>query len=191
MPPIGKVIEKTKIVNPSKEYKNTFTYIDISAVSENKEIKARVLSIGEAPSRARKLVKSGDTIFATTRPYLRNIRLIPRVLHGAIASTGFCVIRPLKEIADSKYIYYFVSSDYFVEKVLPFQKGATYPAVSDSAIYNQTIPLPPLAEQKKIVARIDAMTQKVRELQALQAETAADLVTLKQSILHKAFQGKL
>ena len=53
------------------------------------------------------------------------------------------------------------------------------------------IPLPPLTEQKKIVERMDALTQKVRELQKLQSETAINLTVLKQSILHQAFQGEL
>ena len=53
------------------------------------------------------------------------------------------------------------------------------------------VPVPPLAEQRKIVAQLDALTQKVRQLQTLQSGNAADLSTLKQSILHQAFQGEL
>jgi len=48
----------------------------------------------KAPSRARKIIKSGDIVFATTRPYLKNIAVVPLVLDNQICSTGFCVLRP-------------------------------------------------------------------------------------------------
>jgi len=49
------------------------------------------------------------------------------------------------------------------------------------------IPIPPLAEQKKIVARLDALSAKIQKLQEYQKSTQSDLVKLEQSILHKAF----
>jgi len=52
---------------------------------------------------------------------------------------------------------------------------------------NLDIPLPPISEQKKIVAYLDALSQKYQELQKLQEETAADIFTLKQSVLTQAF----
>jgi type I restriction enzyme, S subunit len=53
------------------------------------------------------------------------------------------------------------------------------------------VPVPSLAEQKKIVKQLDRLTQKVRELHSLQIKTVADLEMLKKSIIHKAFQGEL
>ena len=51
--------------------------------------------------------------------------------------------------------------------------------------------LPPILEQKKIVARLDALSAKAHELQTLQSQTAQNLKELKQSILHKSFKGQL
>ena len=53
------------------------------------------------------------------------------------------------------------------------------------------IPLPSLLEQKKIVARLDELSEKIHQLQEHQKSTQADLENLEQSILHKAFQGEL
>ena len=53
------------------------------------------------------------------------------------------------------------------------------------------IPIPPLVEQKKIVARLDSLSGKVGKLKKLQSETATDLDALQKSILHQAFEGKL
>ena len=49
------------------------------------------------------------------------------------------------------------------------------------------IPLPPLTEQKKIVVRLDSLSEKIKKLQEYQKSTAVDLVALEQSILHEAF----
>jgi type I restriction enzyme S subunit len=88
-------------------------------------------------------------------------------------------------------LYHFASSDYFIEKVLLFQKGATYPAVSDSVIYEQAILIPPLPEQKSIVTRLDELSAKLRELRELQTGQLADLKKLEKAYLREAFRGEL
>lgn len=88
-----------------------------------------------------------------------------------------------------KYLYYFLRK--MEKEIASWGTGSTFAAISKKHLENIIIPLPPLPEQKKIVARMDALTQKVRQLQKLQSETATNLTALKQSILHKAFLGKL
>ena len=53
------------------------------------------------------------------------------------------------------------------------------------------IPVPPLPEQRRIVAELDALQAEVDALKRLQAETAAELNALLPSILDKAFKGEL
>ena len=53
------------------------------------------------------------------------------------------------------------------------------------------IPLPPLAEQKEIVKKLDALAEKVRTLVTLKSAQVADLKALKQSILHQALSGNI
>lgn len=53
------------------------------------------------------------------------------------------------------------------------------------------IPLPPLAEQKKIVARLDSLSEKIEKIKNLQSQTAADFKTLEQSVLSKAFSDNI
>jgi type I restriction enzyme S subunit len=60
-----------------------------------------------------------------------------------------------------------------------------------SFVKSLKIPLPSLAEQKKIVVYLDSLSEKVRELQKFQDETGKNLVDLKQSILQKSFSGEL
>ncbi|MHC5823566.1 MAG: hypothetical protein ACYT04_48955 [Nostoc sp.] len=69
----------TERINPNKHFpENTFKYVDIGCVDNHlgKIIKTQTLLGQQAPSRARKLIKADDIIFATTRPYLRNIAIV-------------------------------------------------------------------------------------------------------------------
>lgn len=138
--------------NPLTEPRKTIRYVDVSAVSrETLEISSAVKIPGAtAPSRARKIVESGDTIFATIRPGLKRVAQVPALLHGEIASTAFCVVRPNRDVVDPDFLYFAMSNDDFIEEVASFETGASYPAVRDSDILDREILLPPLPDQRQI-----------------------------------------
>lgn len=54
-----------------------------------------------------------------------------------------------------KYLFHFLFSDEFSAAMESLQKGASYPAVTDGEVRDQSIPIPPLEEQKRIVAILD------------------------------------
>jgi len=181
------------LVNPRKEIpKSYFTYVDISSVSNGTfEIKEPKRILGEqAPTRARKRIQKGDIILATTRPYLRSIALISEAFDGAICSTGFCVLRPTEKVL-SEWLFYCVISDDFINQLIPLMRGANYPAVTDNDVLSMSIPLPPLPEQRRIVARINEMMARVDEIRKLREEIMRKERLLSNSILTKAFSGEL
>jgi type I restriction enzyme S subunit len=55
----------------------------------------------------------------------------------------------------------------------------------------QPTPLPPLSEQRRIVERLEALQEKLRALEAAQAQTDETLKRLEQAVLEKAFRGEL
>jgi type I restriction enzyme S subunit len=63
--------------------------------------------------------------------------------------------------------------------------------VSLGRLRNASLPVPPLAEQRRLVAYLDGLAGQVAALARLQSETAAELDALLPSILDKAFKGKL
>ncbi|HQU37510.1 MAG TPA: restriction endonuclease subunit S, partial [Anaerolineales bacterium] len=153
---LGDVLQKTETVNPTQKPNEEFLYVDVSSVNnQNYSIENTTLLKGkDAPSRARKLIKAGDVIFATVRPTLKRIAIIPEEYDGQVCSTGYFVLRA-KEFISNKYIFYFLQSGDFMGKMEKLQKGASYPAVTDNEVRAQEIPLPPLPEQKRIVSLLD------------------------------------
>ena len=177
---IGEVVERSQTWNPSRSSADeVFQYIDLSAVDQDAKLitGAREVSCGEAPSRARQLIVSGDILVSTVRPNLNGVARVPEQLDGATASTGFCVLRANKTKANGAYLFHWVKSPAFVSDMVSKATGASYPAVSDRIIFDSQIPLPPLPEQKRIAAILDAADA----LRAKRREALAQLDALLQS----------
>ncbi|MGF6398329.1 type I restriction enzyme S subunit [Pseudomonas frederiksbergensis] len=161
-----------------------FTYIDLSAVDQRRKkiVGARELFCKDAPSRARQLVNSGDVLVATVRPNLNSVASVPSVLSGATVSTGFCVLRPLSGVLDSRYLFHWVKTKVFVDNMVRQASGASYPAVSDRIILNSEIPFTDLSEQKRISSVLDQAEllrvkchEAIEGLEALIQSTFIDL----------------
>src|SRR3989344_5999566 len=187
---LGEICEKVSNIKWGNDTNKDFKYIDLTSVSredfsiaETKENNSK-----NAPSRAKKVVKANDVIFGTTRPTLMRVTVIPEEFNNHICSTGFAVLRAKKERVLSQFIYYFIRSERFMNRMGSVQTGASYPAVSDTKVLETKIPLPPVEKQKKIVARLDSLSEKIKTLREYQKSTASDFTSLEQSILSKSFQ---
>lgn len=158
-------------------------YVDISSVTYPFGItKIDQMSFSDAPSRARRLVKNGDTIVSTVRTYLKAIAPIEDLEQRLIVSTGFAVIRPRDLLPG--YLSRLLLSHYFLERIASVSVGVSYPAVNPSDIGNIVAPKPPLAEQFTIAAyldretaRIDALIQKKERMIELLKEKRVALIT--------------
>ena len=191
--PLGDVCESaTGQRNPGKEPEKTFIYVDISSVdNDQKRIvePKRLLGI-DAPSRARKVIRQGDVIISTTRPNLNAVALVPGELDNQICSTGFCVLRPVSSLIDSAFLFGFVRTEAFVSSLSDLVKGALYPAVTDRQVLTQLIPLPPLPEQRRIVAALEerlATVERARQAARAQLDAARALPA---AYLRAVFEGE-
>lgn len=190
---IWKLLEKTSNWNPKIIWDDFFEYIDISAI-DNKDyilIETKKIKWIEAPSRAKQLVTKNDIIFATTRPNLKNITIINLDVENLTSSTGFCVLRTIKDKLYYKFLFYYLITDIFQEKIIPFIRWAQYPAISDKDLKSLSIPLPPLQKQKEIVSYLDEVFAKNKELKTKYEIQLKELEELKQSLLKDAFEGRL
>jgi len=98
---------------PNKE----FTYIDVTAINKQPGHVAdpTVLAPSEAPSRARKLVQTGDVLYSCVRPYLLNIAVIEKdFVPAPIASTAFAVLNGFGLVI-SKYLWIALRSPFMVQ----------------------------------------------------------------------------
>jgi type I restriction enzyme S subunit len=132
----------------------SFRYIDIASVDFDKGIIGyEEMNFDNAPSRARRIVRKGDTIISTVRTYLKAIARIEDD-KDVIVSTGFSVLSPKNN--DPVFIEYYCKSDAFCLEIEKLSYGIAYPAITESVLINIKIILPPLKEQQAIAAFLDA-----------------------------------
>jgi len=180
--PIGELVSSVRKWNPCESVTNKlFTYIDIASINrETKQVEEAVeILTHEAPSRARQIVNAGDILVSTVRPNLNAVAHLDSQFDSATASTGFTVLRTKPQKLDSRYLYYWVRTSYFIEDMVRRSTGASYPAVSDSIIKEYGIPFPPLEEQRRIAAILNKANAVCRKRQ--------QAIALTEELLRSAF----
>ena len=101
------------------------------------------------------------------------------------------LLRPNKNLIESRFLEYALESSVCQQQVWSSVKQAAQPCLYLNRMKQLLIPVPPLPEQRRIVAYLDNLQSKVDALKRLQTETAAELDALLPSILDKAFKGEL
>lgn len=161
-------------------------YIEISDVSLTGGIeKATPVLFHEAPSRARRKVRSGDILISTVRTYLKAIAAVETASDDLIASTGFCVVRPSHGLYPA-FAGWVAKSEEFVGEVVSHSVGVSYPAINASQLVDLAIPLPPLETQKRIADFLDGKTAQIDGLIARKQALLERLAEKRQAIITQA-----
>jgi len=183
------IMRKMESQKPTGE---NFSYIDIDSIDNSRQIvrEPKNIPVSKAPSRASRKVNAGDTLFSLVRPYLMNIAYVTDDLSSCIASTGFYVCSPKKNVND-KYLYWMMVSPYVVDGLNSKMKGDNSPSIRGGDIENFIFPVAPLAEQSRIVARIESLFVKLDEAKEKIQEVLDGADLRRANILHQAFTGKL
>lgn len=183
---IRKLVEPIQTWSPSRGNPDgVFLYIDLAAVDQSAKtiVGTREVACSDAPSRARQLVSTDDVLVSTVRPNLNGVAKVNSELDGATASTGFCVLRPRRDVLSCNYLFHWVKSPHFVADMVSKATGASYPAVSDRIILESRVAIPSLSEQRHIASILD----QVDTLRAKRREALAQLDSLTHSIFIEMF----
>ncbi|CAG1006068.1 hypothetical protein METP2_03720 [Methanosarcinales archaeon] len=152
-------------INELSIYKNyqydLIEYIDISSIENRQILNTQKLSISEAPSRAKRIVRDNDILISTVRPNLKHFTFIKKAKENTVASTGFAVITSYK--ANPQYLYYYLTTDQFTNFLTQIADThtSTYPAFNPDVIENADILLPSEDEQNKIANTLGALDEKI------------------------------
>lgn len=169
----------------------SFVYIDISSVDrESKTIHGPQELVGaKAPSRARKVVRTGDVLVSMTRPNLNAVALIPPTLDRQIASTGFDVLRSTG--VDPRWLFYAVRTQSFVAAMSDLVQGALYPAIRSRDVRAFKVPVAPLPEQIRVAEKVDALLERVNACRECLDRVPEILKRFRQSVMSAAISGEL
>lgn len=150
-----------------------FTYCDVTSVQTGHvKIPETTTTFSQAPSRARRIARPGDVIYATIRPNLKATALVPQVETPLIVSTAFAVLRP-KEGLLPKYLAYAVQDGTFAHQLSRSAVGVSYPAIDEQTVKAARIPVPDMESQRRIVEFLDAELEQIDALIAVQERLTA------------------
>jgi len=161
-------------------------YLDIGSVGTGiLTARPKHLRFAAAPSRARRVVRDGDTIVSTVRTYLKAIYFIERDSNELVCSTGFAVLTPSTGTLP-KFVSYLCQSSAFTDRVTADSVGIAYPAIAETSLGAFHVAVPPLPEQAAIVSFLDHADRKIRHYIRAKQKLIKLLEEQKQAIIHRA-----
>ncbi len=147
-------------------------------------------SFNNRPSRANRVGKIGD-VFQARMQGTDKALLIQESLSGQLFSTGFLQFRPIEGTYINKLLFYFVKSDYFLKQKDKLATGSTQIALTDKNASNLKLIVPPFNEQRRIVAKLEKLLQKVDACKERLGRIQGILKRFRQSVLAATYSGRL
>jgi type I restriction enzyme, S subunit len=168
----------------ARNHPDRIAYVDISSVGTRNITEIADLAFDEAPTRARRVVQSGDTLVSTVRPERRSLAFVHDALPGMTASTGFAVVTP--RLGAPCFVYQCVTSDACTDHLVASATGSAYPAVNPTMLAAWRIPVPPDngAGFEEFARPIEAWRHR------LVLETVA-LASIRDALLPKLISGEI
>ncbi len=164
-----------------------FSYIDIGSVTYTDGItNYQNFKFKDAPSRARRIVHSGDILVSTVRTYLRAVACVNEHRLPQIASTGFLVLQADISKIHPHFLMYSVLSDNFICKVEANSVGISYPAINASQIVHFKLPIPQLSEQFLLVTYLDRQCSNIDTILSKTRSSIEEYKKLKQTVITQA-----
>ena len=160
-------------------------YLDISSVGDGQAEPPIQLDWQDAPSRARRVVHDGDTLWSTVRPNRRSHKLILSPPPDLVVSTGFAVLTPTR--IGPSLLYALTDRDEFVDYLVSNADGSAYPAVRADRILEAPLPLPSPEDSMAY----EAMTMPIRRCAFAAQEESAVLSEIRDALLPELVSGHI
>jgi type I restriction enzyme S subunit len=157
-------------------YDGEILYVDIASVTPGSINEASPMESREAPSRAKRIVAHGDTIWSCVRPNRRSHAIIWNPPDNLIVSTGFAVLTPTA--VSPAFLYYAVTTDDFVGYLENHATGAAYPAVVSGDFARALLLVPPEVHVRAFEEFASPVLNQIKNLhtQNQKLKTARDLL---------------
>ncbi len=178
--PLGKVIQHRKEfieIDDFEEYKRCRVQLHAKGV-----ILRDIIDGYRIKTKKQQVCRTGEFLVAEIDAKVGGFGIVPPELEGAIVSSHYFLFVIDESALDRVFLDYFIRTPDFQEQVSA--RGSTnYASIRPHHVLEYEIPLPPLAEQRRIVARIEELASKVEAAQALRSRAVEEAEALKASIL--------
>ena len=163
----------------------TVAYVEIASVSTGAVEAIQRMPFAEAPGRARRLVKDGDTIWSCVRPNRRSFSVVLDPDPELVVSTGFAVLTPTT--VPFAYIYLATTTEEFTAYLTNHAQGAAYPAVTATTFENAVI----LKPETSLLDRFQELAEPLLRLRDSLRRKIVNLRETRDLLLPKLISGEI
>ncbi|EGQ9300955.1 restriction endonuclease subunit S [Vibrio vulnificus] len=161
-------------------------YVDLANTKNGVIETVTSYDFSEAPSRARRILNSGDTIVGTVRPGNRSFAFIGDTEQPLTGSTGFAVLSP-KEECWTSFVYLATTNDDSIDEYARLADGGAYPAIKPVVVADTPCVIPTTDIAQKFWQLTGAMLKKAHQ-NRLENE---ELAKLRDTLLPKLLSGEI
>lgn len=134
-------------------------------------------------TKRQQVCQAGEFLVAEIDAKVGGFGMVPESLAGAIVSSHYFLFQPNLEKLDRRFLDYFIRTPAFRDQV-EAQGSTNYAAIRPAHVLGYEIPLPPLAEQRRIVARIEELAAQIDEALRLRRDGVDEVTAIVSSRLH-------
>ncbi len=184
---IGTLADYTDL-NPESWSRNTapsqITYVDLANTKWGRIEATQEYVWEDAPSRAQRILRPGDTIVGTVRPGNGSFSLVAE--EGLTGSTGFAVLRPYKAIYQ-EFVYLTATSPENIERLSRLADGAAYPAVRPGVLSATQS----LQSNEILIERFSAIVRSLMSKISASRKETSTLAAIRDALLPKLLSGEV
>lgn len=175
----------TETIQPNNWPKKEFNYVSLEHIeSHTGRLNGFKPTKGEEIKSSKARFTTKHVLYGKLRPYLNKV-FVPDF--EGIATSEILTLEPSSELLNRKFLAFYLRSPEFVAFASANVTGSRMPRVSIREFKAAEIPVPPLEEQRRIVARIEELLSRIERAKSLRQKSLAETSALLPSTLHGVF----
>jgi type I restriction enzyme S subunit len=184
---LGEVLRHRKefiTIDDVTNYKRPRVQLHVQGIVLRDEVPGALIK-----TKTQQVCRAGEFLVAEIDAKVGGFGIVPQSLAGSIVSSHYFLFVIDKLKLDRRFLDFFICTPTFREQVAA-QGTTNYAAIRPAHVLGYEIPLPPLAEQRRVVARIEALAAQIHEARTLRHQAAEEAEILLRSILTHDEQAK-
>lgn len=187
------VVELKEVIRLRKEF------IEINDIDEHKRCRVQLHAKGivlrdvvtgaQIKTKQQQVCRAGELLVAEIDAKVGGYGIVPPALDGSIVSSHYFLFKIQSDKLDSRFLGFFLKTPAFRDQVSA-QGSTNYAAVRPTQILSYAIPLPPLLEQQRIVAKIENLATKIDEARSLHRQATEEVEALCSAVGTYEFQRR-
>jgi type I restriction enzyme, S subunit len=189
--PLGEVVDHRKefiIIDDLQNYRRPRVQLHAQGILLRDDVPGAMIK-----TKKQQVARAGEFLVAEIDAKVGGFGIVPTDLDGSIVSSHYFLFQHRPERLDERYLGWFIKTPAFRQQVAA-QGSTNYAAIRPADVLGYEIPLPPLHEQLRIVARIEDLAAKVAQTKGLRKnavqETTALVASYAEAVLSHAHWKK-